>query len=75
MPTTKAVTPDARYIAAAADEADAIADQLNALTLTRIDPNRFHEQRSSIAARARRLAKALRGDRPDKTTTTWRSRG
>jgi len=56
------------------DELDELADLVNAMTIVRIDPERFHVQRDQLAKRLRRLAerergRARNGGRP---TTTWR---
>lgn len=56
-----------------AAEADAIADLVNKLAMSRTQPERFHEMRNEAAVRLRRMAKRLRGDAPRKPSTTWRS--
>jgi hypothetical protein len=62
-------------MADSAAEVDAIADLVNRVTLDRINPERFHQQRDEIAKRLRAIARDLRGDVRRKPSTTWRADG
>ena len=44
-----------------ADRISAIADRVNRLTVTRIDPEAFFAERSDISAELRRLARQMGG--------------
>lgn len=45
-----------------AEIADDLATRVNHLFVSRVDPDRFHVERNSIAVELRRLAKRLRGE-------------
>ncbi len=51
---------------------DELATRLNRVGLSRIDPERFHEERNEIVVEMRRMAKRLRGDHRKDSTTVWR---
>lgn len=55
-----------------AELVDQLASRVNLLGQTRIDPERFHAEKSDIALQLRRLARRLRGDTRGEPTTTWR---
>ena len=56
-----------------AEIADSLATRVNLNGLSRVSPERFHAEKSEIAADLRRFAKRLRGDTGrGEPTTTWR---
>lgn len=58
-------------IAGAADEADAICDLVNRMSVG--NPEVFAMQRNLIAVKLRALAKQIRGDARVKATHVWRA--
>ena len=63
----------ADVIADQAEEAFALAEILDRMTLVRIDPARWHLQRDELSKRLRRMAGRLRtAADPRAPTTTWR---
>ncbi len=59
-----------------ADRLDQIAARVEKIDhFARTDPERIHAEKSDIAARLRRHARSLRGDRRRSASTTWRGAG
>jgi hypothetical protein len=50
-----------------------LADRLNRLTLSQVDPQRYHAEKSDITARLRAVARRLSGVVHRAPSTTWRS--
>jgi hypothetical protein len=51
--------------------ADQLADRVNRLRQTRIDPEGFHVEMDSVARDLRKLANRLRGDTGRRRIHTW----
>jgi hypothetical protein len=58
-----------------ADRLDALATRVNNNGVRRIDPERFHAEKSDIGRELRLLARSVRGDRPKEKTTVWHAGG
>jgi hypothetical protein len=56
-----------------ADRLEALAGRVVHNGLRRLDPERFHAEKSDIAAELRTLARAQRGDTRRRASTTWRA--
>lgn len=55
--------------------ADDLADRVNRLAMSRVDPETFHVERNGIAVELRQLAKRLRGDPPRRRIHVYRQPG
>lgn len=56
-----------------ADEIDQLASRVNTNSLSRVNPETFHAERSDIALCLRRIARKLRGDTRREPSTVWRA--
>lgn len=58
-----------------AQRLDGLADRINRNGLSRVDPERFHAEKSDIAATLRRIARRLRGEPAASASRVWRAPG
>lgn len=58
-----------------ADRIDELATRVNHNGIRRLDPERFHAEKSDIGRELRLLAKSIRGEGPRQKTTVWRAGG
>jgi len=58
-----------------AEMLDELASRLNRCGVSRIDPERFHEERNDIVVAMRRMARRLSGQVDAKATYVWRAPG
>lgn len=64
-------TPDASR--SDAEILDGLASRLNRCGMSRIDPERFLEERNEIVVELRRMARRMAGERRSEPTTVWRA--
>lgn len=57
-----------------AELADELATRVNLMGQSRVDPERFHAEKSDIALKLRQLARRLRGEVRAEPMTVWRSK-